>query len=165
MTEDESQQSIECKAAIRAALEKVGEYCGLSPMTPVSKVEACNESLKATITAICDCCGTVRIKWDTLQKVNDLVGVIDDPDMFKDVLDKMSPTGSVRTGADTEECREALRVAIVAICRYCGTERLNTHMLSKFGELVLWVEARMVMGSEDIDSFRIELTKLCDPTR
>jgi len=31
MTE-ESQQSIECKAAIRAALEKVGEYCGLGEM-------------------------------------------------------------------------------------------------------------------------------------
>jgi hypothetical protein len=32
MTEEESQQSIECKAAIRAALEKVGEYCGLGEM-------------------------------------------------------------------------------------------------------------------------------------
>ena len=31
MTE-ESQESIECKAAIRAALEKVGEYCGLGGM-------------------------------------------------------------------------------------------------------------------------------------
>jgi len=31
MTE-ETQQSIECKAAIRAALEKVGEYCGLGGM-------------------------------------------------------------------------------------------------------------------------------------
>jgi hypothetical protein len=33
MTEEESQQSIECKAAIRAALEKVGEYCGLGGMS------------------------------------------------------------------------------------------------------------------------------------
>ena len=33
MSEDESQQSIECKAAIRAALEKVGEYCGLGGMS------------------------------------------------------------------------------------------------------------------------------------
>jgi hypothetical protein len=32
MTE-ESQQSIECKAAIRAALEKVGEYCGLEEVS------------------------------------------------------------------------------------------------------------------------------------
>jgi hypothetical protein len=32
MNEEESQQSIECKAAIRAALEKVGEYCGLGEM-------------------------------------------------------------------------------------------------------------------------------------
>jgi len=32
MTE-ESQESIECKAAIRAALEKVGEYCGLGVMS------------------------------------------------------------------------------------------------------------------------------------
>ena len=31
MTE-ETQESIECKAAIRAALEKVGEYCGLGGM-------------------------------------------------------------------------------------------------------------------------------------
>ncbi len=29
MNEEESKQTIECKAAIRAALEKVGEYCGL----------------------------------------------------------------------------------------------------------------------------------------
>jgi hypothetical protein len=34
MNEEESQQSIECKAAIRAALEKVGEYCGLGGMGP-----------------------------------------------------------------------------------------------------------------------------------
>ncbi len=32
MIEEESQQTIECKAAIRAALEKVGEYCGLGEM-------------------------------------------------------------------------------------------------------------------------------------
>ncbi len=32
MTEEESKQTIECKAAIRAALEKVGEYCGLGEM-------------------------------------------------------------------------------------------------------------------------------------
>ncbi|MCK4528413.1 hypothetical protein KAW18_13655 [candidate division WOR-3 bacterium] len=32
MNEEESQQTIECKAAIRAALEKVGEYCGLGEM-------------------------------------------------------------------------------------------------------------------------------------
>jgi len=34
MTE-ETQESIECKAAIRAALEKVGEYCGLTEMVAV----------------------------------------------------------------------------------------------------------------------------------
>ncbi len=37
MTE-ESRQSIECKAAIRAALEKVGEYCGLGEMSYSGKV-------------------------------------------------------------------------------------------------------------------------------
>jgi len=33
MNEEESQQTTECKAAIRAALEKVGEYCGLGKMS------------------------------------------------------------------------------------------------------------------------------------
>jgi hypothetical protein len=39
MIEEESQQTIECKAAIRAALEKVGEYCGLKGIGAVELPE------------------------------------------------------------------------------------------------------------------------------
>jgi len=89
MSEDESQQSIECKAAIRAALEKVGEYCGLGGMGKPEKVGTCRESLRATISAICDYCGTERPNLKMLSKLPDIAGIIDDPDMFKDELDNL----------------------------------------------------------------------------
>ena len=152
MTE-ESQQSIECKAAIRAALEKVGEYCGLEGMGKPEKVGTCRESLRATISSICDCCGTERPKLNMLSMLPDLAEVIDDPDMFKDALDKLSPTGAVRTGANVELCRESLRATISAICDYCGTERPNLKMLSKLPDIAEIID--------DPDMFKDELDNMC----
>lgn len=50
-------------------------------------------------------------------------------------------------------CREALRVLIVAVCDYCGTERPTLNMLSKLQNLAEIID--------DPDAFKAELVTVC----
>ena len=59
----------------------------------------------------------------------------------------------MRDGTKVAACRDALRVTIVAICDYCGTDRPNLSMVSKLYNLAEVID--------DPEGFKEELDKLC----